>query len=142
MNVGALAWPFPTIRLQSPNAEDIIDGIDYILKMWRQNQKTDRMSIPTILGRKKDNLYEFDILFVENEESGNHSEQATITDYLGRLSLEQKRFEEMMNSSSLSWEESAKKILKQYVESMAARTLFGKGMLVQEEFQAFLLNLE
>lgn len=142
MNVGALAWPFPTIRLQSPNAEDIIDGIDYILKMWRQNQKTDRMSIPTILGRKKDNLYEFDILFVENEESGNHSEQATITDYLGTLSLEQKRFEEMMNSSSISWEESAKKILKQYVESLAARTLFGKGMLVQEEFQAFLLNLE
>lgn len=142
MNVGSLAWPFPVIRLQSPNAEDIIAGIDHIFKMWQQNQQMDGMGIPTILGRKKDNLYEFDILFVEKEETGNHPEQSIIPDYLGRLSLEQKQFDETMNRSGLSREESAKKILEHYVESLTARTLFGKEQLVQEDFQAFLLSLE
>lgn len=140
MNIGALAWPFPVIRLQSPNPEDITEGIDTILQKLRQNLKAGQLEEPLIVGRKKENLYEFDILLVSLEEQA--PEEQDIASFLGIFQLTEEAFRESQQNVDHEELSSEEKQLEQYIVQAKSYSQFGKGLFLQDDFTAFLHSLE
>ncbi|MBL1227373.1 UDP-glucose--hexose-1-phosphate uridylyltransferase [Enterococcus sp. BWR-S5] len=136
MNVGSLDWPFPVIRLQSPNAEDIIEGIDYILQKWQQCYGEKLSVEPMIIGRKKENLYEFDLLLTSGKQP---NEERATAEYLGRHSLSPVNGEESIAENQLS-----EKALEEYVAMLKSWTPFGMEQQIgeNETIEDFLLSLE
>ncbi|MBP1048176.1 UDP-glucose--hexose-1-phosphate uridylyltransferase [Enterococcus sp. BWM-S5] len=135
MNIGSLIWPFPAIRLQSPNAEDIPRGIAHVLSKWQQNFKTKIQISSVILGRKKENLYEFDLLLLSEE-------QKKVISYQGNVLLAQKEFEKLANTSELDQKKAADQVIDQHISLMKSWSPVENGQLLQENFETFLISLE
>lgn len=80
MNAGIVKWPMSVIRLQSPNAEDLIEAATLILEKWR-NYSDEQVSVRafsadgtshhtiTPIARRKGSLFELDLVLRDNNVS-------------------------------------------------------------------------
>lgn len=74
---GRVKWPMSVIRIRGKNKTSMIEASEYILKKWREyedlnveikayTEKTPHNTI-TPIGRKKDNIYEMDLVLRNNK---------------------------------------------------------------------------
>lgn len=80
LNVGIVKWPLSVIRLQGPNAEDLVEAAAMILERWR-NYSDESVSIQafsedgtphhtvTPIARRKGKLFELDLVLRDNNVS-------------------------------------------------------------------------
>ena len=85
VNAGIVKWPMSVIRLQSPNAEDLVDAGALILEKW-QNYSDDVVGVRafsadgikhhtvTPIARRRGNLYELDLVLRDNQTSEEYPE--------------------------------------------------------------------
>lgn len=83
INAGIVKWPMSVIRLQSPNAEDLVAAGTMILEKWR-NYSDESVSVHafsdvgvphhtvTPIARRRGNLYELDLVLRDNQTSEEH----------------------------------------------------------------------
>ncbi|MFD2308467.1 UDP-glucose--hexose-1-phosphate uridylyltransferase [Enterococcus termitis] len=83
MNAGIVKWPMSVIRLQSPDAEELINAATDILEKWR-NYSDETVSIQafsadgtphhtiTPIARRKGQLFELDLVLRDNSISDEH----------------------------------------------------------------------
>ncbi|MEI5989487.1 UDP-glucose--hexose-1-phosphate uridylyltransferase [Enterococcus crotali] len=83
MNAGIVKWPMSVIRLQSPNAEDLIEAAALILEKWR-NYSDEKVSVRafsvdgtphhtiTPIARRKGSLFELDLVLRDNNSSSEY----------------------------------------------------------------------
>ncbi|MEI5993253.1 UDP-glucose--hexose-1-phosphate uridylyltransferase [Candidatus Enterococcus mansonii] len=83
MNAGIVKWPMSVIRLQSPNADDLIEAGALILEKWRQ-YSDESVSIQafsadgtphhtiTPIARRKGQLFELDLVLRDNNVSEDY----------------------------------------------------------------------
>ncbi|MHC5226756.1 UDP-glucose--hexose-1-phosphate uridylyltransferase [Enterococcus sp. LJL99] len=83
INAGIVKWPMSVIRLQSPNAEDLVEVGTMILEKWR-NYSDESVSVRafsetevphhtvTPIARRRGNLYELDLVLRDNQTSEEH----------------------------------------------------------------------
>lgn len=138
MNVSSLNWPFPVIRLQSPNAEDINRGIAFVLDKWQQNQNGEAVDDKVIIGRKSGSLYEFDLLLIGTNKDGQAELQSkkSTADCLGIVEVAKKSDDPLMTGMA------AEAVMNSYLKRLEGLDVFGRGLFELDTIEAFLDSIE
>ncbi|MCB5952223.1 hypothetical protein LI951_09125 [Enterococcus sp. BWT-B8] len=144
LNIGTVYWPFPVIRLQSPNKEDITEAAAVVLNRWEKSIKTieDNIFI-SIIGRRKEGTYEFDLLFTNADKTTENREidrqKFSIAELSGVLNLYDA---ELIKTEEIERSGRIEQLSEQYLGQLMQTDLFKRGDSRIESFEDFLTKLE